>query len=59
MNEWIESAAVTLEVNGASSTANQPDALQAFLVISAYTVILCVAAFWVFLRRDITGAKGE
>ena len=59
VNEWIASAAVTLEVNGASSTADQPDTLQAFWVISAYTVILCVAAFWVFVRRDITGAKGE
>ncbi len=59
VNEWIASAAVTVEVNGVSSTANQPDALQAFLVILAYTVIICIVAFWVFLRRDIAGAKGE
>ncbi|MYB16686.1 MAG: ABC transporter permease subunit [Chloroflexi bacterium] len=59
VNEWIESGAVTVEINGASSAANQPETLQAFLVILAYTVIFCVAAFWVFLRRDIAGAKGE
>ena len=47
VNEWMESA------------ANQPDTLQAFLVILAYTVVLFVAGFWIFLRRDITGAKGE
>ena len=59
VNEWIESAVVVVDVDGASSAANQPDVLQAFLVITAYTVVLGVVAFWVFLRRDITGAKGE
>ena len=56
---WTESAFVTVEVNGASSTANQPEALQAFLLISAYTLVFCFAAFLVFLRRDIAGAKGD
>ena len=59
VDEWLESAFITVEVNGASSAAVQPDVLQAFLVILAYTLIFCIAAFWVFLRRDITGAKGE
>lgn len=59
VNEWTASAAVTVEVNGASSAASQPDTLQAFLVILAYTVALGAVAFWVFLRRDIAGAKGE
>ena len=59
VNEWMESAVVTVEASGASSSANQPDTLQAFLVILAYTVMLSVAGFWIFLRRDIAGAKGE
>ena len=59
VNEWMESAVVTVEASGATSLANQPDTLQAFLVILAYTVVLFVAGFWIFMRRDITGAKGE
>ena len=59
VSEWIESAAVTVEINGASSAANQPEAIQAFLAILGYTLIFCAAAFWVFLRRDVAGAKGE
>ena len=58
-NEWIETATVSIEVNGASSAANQPDTLQAFLVLLAYTAVFGVVAFLVFLRRDIAGAKGE
>ena len=59
IDEWIEAAFISAEINGVSSAANQPDALQAFLVICAYTLVFCVAAFWVFLRRDVAGAKGE
>ena len=59
VNEWMESAVVTVEASGAGSAANQTDTLQAFLVILAYTVVLFAAGFWIFLRRDITGAKGE
>ena len=59
VNEWMESAVVTAEASGAGSAANQADALQAFLVILAYTLVLLGAGFWIFLRRDITGAKGE
>ena len=59
VSEWMESAAVTVEINDASSAAGQGDALQAFLVILAYTVLLGTAAFWIFLRRDVAGAKGE
>ena len=59
VSEWIESAAVTVEINGASSAADQPEAIQAFVVILGYTLIFCAAAFWVFLRRDVAGAKGE
>ena len=58
-NVWIETAAVSVEVNGVSSAANQTDALQAFLVLLAYTAVLGAVAFLVFLRRDIAGAKGD
>lgn len=47
---WLEQP-----VEGGTS----PDALQAFLVILAYTVILTAATLRLFLRRDIGGARGE
>ena len=56
---WMDSAFVSLETNGTSSTANQPDTLQAFLVILVYTAVLGGAAFRIFLRRDIGGARGD
>ena len=59
VNEWMQSAVVEVEISDASSAANQPDTLQAFLVILAYTAVLCAAAFWIFLRRDIAGARGD
>ena len=59
VSDWMDSAAVTVEINDASSAAGQGDALQAFLVILAYTVLLGAAAFWIFIRRDVAGAKGE
>ena len=34
-------------------------AIHYFLVILAYTVALCAAAFWRFERRDVAGAKGD
>ena len=65
VGEWMESAFITISVEASSGEAsgeapavNQPDALQAFLVILAYTLVLGVAAYWIFQRRDITGAKG-
>ena len=58
---WLQTGFVEVEVDldeGAQAAANQPDTLQAFLVILAYIVVLGAAAFTLFLRRDITGAKG-
>ncbi len=37
----------------------EADTLQGFFVILAYIVVFTAAAFWLFLRRDITGAKGS
>ena len=59
VNEWMESAFVTVEVNGSGGVGEQPDTLWAFLVILAYTVVLAGVAFWIFQRRDIAGARGE
>ena len=39
--------------------AAQPDTLQAFLVILAYTVVLFAATLWLFQRRDVSGPRGE
>ena len=58
VNNWMESAFVTVEINESGGLAEQPDALHAFLVILVYTVVLA-AAFWIFQRRDIAGARGD
>ncbi len=58
---WLQTGFVEVDVDldeGAQAAANQPDTLQAFLVILAYIVVLVAATFTLFLRRDITGAKG-
>ncbi len=36
-----------------------PSQLHAFLVVAAYIIVLGAAAFWLFLRKDIAGARGE
>ena len=59
VNNWMESVFVTVEINESGGLAEQPDALHAFLVILAYTVALAAAAFWLFQRRDIAGARGD
>ena len=43
----------------ALGAAEQPDTVQAFFVMLAYIVVLAAATFWMFQRRDISGAKGE
>ncbi len=62
VSEWLQTTFVEVDVEldaGEQAAANQPDALQAFLVILAYVAVLGAAAFALFLRRDITGAKGS
>ena len=59
LNAWMATAFVEVDLDtGAAEAANQPDTLQAFLVLLAYVVVLGAAAFLLFQRRDITGAKG-
>ena len=57
VSDWMyqgETAAVQALGGG-----EQPDTVQAFFVMLAYIVVLSGATFWVFQRRDISGAKGE
>ena len=42
-----------------SYPAELPDAAQSFVVLLGYVLILSAAAFWLFQRRDIAGARGE
>ena len=42
-----------------SYPAELPDATQSFFVLLGYILILGGAAFWLFQRRDVAGAKGE
>ena len=55
--EWM--FAGNTEAAEALGSARSPDTLQGFLVIMAYIAVFTAAAFWLFLRRDITGAKGS
>ncbi len=43
---------------GDNGDAAQPELLHAFLVLAGYTLVFGVLTFWLFQRRDITGAKG-
>ena len=56
--DWMQSAFVSVDVGGGSPDPGT-DTLRAFLVILAYVIVLCAAAFLIFLRRDIAGAKGD
>ena len=49
---------VSISING-SGDAAQPDILHAVLVLAAYAVVFGALTFWLFQRRDITGAKGS
>ena len=60
VNIWLsEAAAVSTEVTRDGVALAQPGTLHAFLVLLAYILVLGAVAFWLFLRRDIAGAKGE
>ncbi len=60
VDAWIARASVSVSVStdGIAAERMPPEPLQAFFVILAYIVVLAAAAFWVFQRRDVAGAKG-
>ena len=60
MDKWMQVSLVEVEISGSGVPSEQmtSDTLQAFFILLAYTAALAAAAFIVFQRRDITGAKG-
>ena len=56
---WMSETGVVTTEGGLFSVSDPPVALHAFLVLLAYTLVLGVAAFWLFQRRDVAGARGE
>ena len=56
---WMTETGVVTTEGGLFSVSDPPGALHAFLVLLAYTLVLGVAAFWLFQRRDVAGARGE
>ena len=58
VNIWTAVSFIEVEVNGVSG-GQSSDALRAFLVILVYTAVLLAASFWLFMRRDIAGARGD
>ena len=60
VNTWTAVSFVEVEISsGGAPVERTSDALQAFLVILVYTAVLLAAAFWLFMRRDIAGARGD
>ena len=60
VDKWMQVSLVEVEISsgGVPSEQMTSDTLQAFFILLAYTAVLAAAAFVVFQRRDITGAKG-
>ena len=60
VDKWMQVSLVEVKISGSGVPSEQmtSDTLQAFLILLAYTAALAAAAFLVFQRRDITGAKG-
>ena len=60
VTSWITETGIRTTGEGAMFPVNDPSSqLHAFFVITAYTIILGAAAFWLFQRKDIAGARGE
>lgn len=58
-NSWIADAGVFTQTGGLVRISELPSQLHAFLVLTAYIVVLGGAALWLIRRRDIAGARGE
>ena len=56
---WMTETGVVTTEGALFSVSDPPGALHAFLVLLAYIVVLGAAAFWLFQRRDVAGARGE
>jgi ABC-2 type transport system permease protein len=51
---WTEGSQSAIGIDGGTA----PGQVHAFVVLLAYLVVLGVGAFWLFQRRDVTGASG-
>ncbi len=56
---WMSESGVVTTEGILFPVSDPPGALHAFLVLLTYIVVLGGAAFWLFQRRDIAGARGE
>ncbi len=60
VTSWMTETGVRTTGEGIMFPLSDPSSqLHAFLVVMAYIILLGTAAFWLFLRRDIAGARGE
>ena len=60
VTSWMTETGVRTTGEGAMFPLSDPSSqLHAFFVVMAYIIILGAAAFWLFQRKDITGARGE
>ena len=60
IHTWLNNPPlIQIATSGSSDSHAHAEVLQAFFVLLTYVVILGVLTFWLFQKRDITGAKGE
>ena len=60
VTSWMTEAGIHMTGQGSMFPVSHPSSqLHAFLVITGYSIVLGVAAFWLFQRKDIAGARGE
>ena len=56
---WMSESGVVTTEGTLFPVSDPPGALHAFVVLLTYIVVLGGAAFWLFQRRDVAGARGE
>ena len=58
---WMTETGIEVTYQGTlfAPLLDLPSQMHGFVVLTVYTVIAGVAAFWLFQRRDIAGARGE
>ena len=60
VTSWMTEAGIHMTGQGSMFPVSHPSSqLHAFLVITGYSIVLGAAAFWLFQRKDIAGARGE
>ena len=60
VTSWMTETGVRTTGEGAMFPLSDPSSqLHAFFVVAAYIIVLGAAAFWLFQRKDIAGARGE